>query len=212
MKLIPREKQKIINETLKFLLSEIEEEEPRTAKLLKQKINNKQVPVYFKLLPKQRAINSKIYEGQKLETKGLTTTIYNPKTRQPVAHIITIPERQFFELHNGKIFVKKQGIVTLLHELKHLSRANFKGPRIMEELEADLFTVKMLKKLRMENERQEYIKSRPVFKRVLEAARARKEKAVRARILKAEEEQKKMKRLKEIYEKRSAEEEYERRR
>ena len=212
MKLIPRRKQKLINETLKFLLAEIEQVDSRTAKALRQKINGRGTPVYFKILPKQNVINSKVKMGQRFETKGLTTTIYDAQTKKPIAHVITIPEEQFFTRQGNRLAVRKQGIVTLLHELKHLSRAGFEGPKIMEELEADLFTIKMLKALRMEKERKEYVESRPLFKKVLEKAKAKKERAIRARILKAREEQR-LKKLKEmIYEKRGAEEEYARRR
>ena len=81
-RVMPSQKQKIINETLKFLLHEIEQVEPHTAKLLREKINGKQAPVYFKVLPKQKSINVSQFEGYKMETKGLTTTLYHPETKQ----------------------------------------------------------------------------------------------------------------------------------
>ncbi len=183
-KVMPSKKQKIINETLKFLLNEIEQVEPHTAQLLREKINSKQVS--FKILPKQKAINSKEFGDYKMETKGLTTTFYYPQTGEVVRHVITLPEEQFFAIHNGKIAVKKQGIVTLLHELKHLSRAGFEGPTLLEELEADLFTVKMLKKLRLKKEEQEYMGSRPVFKKLINKYKERKAREIKARILEEE--------------------------
>ena len=125
-----------------------------------------------------------------MQTKGLTTTIYHPETKQPLAHIITLPEEEFFAVKNGKYAVKKQGIVTLLHELKHLSRANFKHDKIMEELEADLFTVKMLKKLRLEKERKQYIESRPLFKKVIEKYKQKQAQKIKARLLKKAQEEK----------------------
>jgi len=214
---MPNKKQKLINETLKYLLSEIEKVEPNTAKLLRQKINGKKVPVYFKVLPKQKTIKTSTYKGTKMQTKGLTTTIYYPENNKPLAHIITLPEKEFFSKRNGRIAIKKNGIVTLLHELKHLSRANFQGPRIMEELEADLFTVKMLKQLQFEKERREYIESRPLFKKLLMKARERMARTVKAKILTAkkekklmEEKLKKMKQMK-LYGERDAEVEYRRR-
>lgn len=172
------EKQIIVNKLLPLLIREIGFIDSEIATNLRKKISGKTTPLYLQVT-KGRALKTGMYNTPQgkvyTETSGLTTSVYSPRSKNPIYQIISIPEDTFFIRTNHGYKINRKGLITLTHELGHVARPNL--GRLRGELESDMLTTRVLKKLGMEREARRYIESRPTAqmleRRMIQAARKR---------------------------------------
>lgn len=159
-------KRELVNKAVNLLVKEIGSFDAQAAKNLREKITHKaEAPVYFMVMPQMKHLKTQVVNLPKigkvlLKTEGETMTIYQGK--KPLFHVISIGEKGFFTRQKNRYAITLKGIEVLTHELSHVSRPHFNENRVLKELEADIFTLRVLKRLGATERMKAYIESRPI--------------------------------------------------
>lgn len=175
---MPAEKAMFVNRTAGLLVDLISKVDGRVGETLQNRMRpGAAFPVYIRMLPKAMYVKSGVYShpaGGKVlvRTEGLTTTVSanGPHGNVPLFQVITIGENHLLTRTAKGYAVKLGGIETLAHELRHVSRIRpgavmnelTARQRLLEELEADVFTLKMLRALGAKQRMAAYVEGRPI--------------------------------------------------